>query len=276
MVKMYLDVIACSYKENIDFSQLLTLPTYNSHKIGDIWHGKTALDYSEWSYNSDIFETRNIDFILRSFMNSIKDKQNIFIKRLKEIESELSIYVVVEKEKTDTLNCAIDKDLLSFYGCLNASISIDGLVDEVFDTDLTIDDIQHIQKPQTIKPIMSLDFNINSNEPIKFSDKKFDKLKVKNGNERNKYWCKITVPEIQCADTDELVKYFYKQLEHNGIKNEISLITESKNMVISVDNRDNACYSISFESKTINFLKKLNTNLSIDFKFTSNRGGGEE
>ena len=265
MVKMYLDVIACSYKENIDFSQLLGLPTYSSHKIGDMWHGKTSLDYSQWCYNSKSFENENIDFVLRSFMNSIKDKQDIFIRRLKETASELSIYVVVEKEKKDLLNCAIDKDLLSFYGSLNASISIDGLVDEVFDTDLTIDDIQNIQEPENIKPIMSLDFNITSNEQIKFNDKNFDELKVTNGNEGNKYWCKISTPEIQFDDTEELVKYFYKQLELYGIGNEINLISETKNMVISVDNKNNACYSISFESKTINFLKKLNTNLSIDF-----------
>ena len=266
MVKMYLDVIACSYKENIDFSQLLGLPTYSSHKIGDVWHGKTSLNYSQWCYNSKSFENKNIDFVLRSFMNMIKDKQDVFIKKLNETESELSIYVVVEKEKNDLLNCAIDKDLISFYGSLNASIAIDGLVDEVFDTDLTFDDIQNIQELETIKPIMSLDFNISSNEQIKFNDKSFDELKVINGNEGNNYWCKISTPEIQCDDTDELVKYFYKQLEFNGILDEINLILGTKNMGISVDNRDNACYSISFECETVNFLRKLNTDVFIDFK----------
>ena len=270
MVKMYLDVVACSYKENIDFAKLLALPTYNSHKIGDIWHRKTPLDYSEWSYNSDIFETRNIDFILRSFMNSIKDKQDIFIKRLKETESELSIYVVVEKEETDSINGLINKDLLLFYASLNASISIDGLVNEIFDTNLTIEDTQYAEVSQENNVNMSLDFNITSNEPIRYLNKKSSELGIQNEKKENKYVCKISTPVIKCIDTDELLKYFYKQFKLDFIENTVISVTTTRNLIIYIDNGKGTPYSISFEPSTINFLRRLNTDLFIDFKLSSN------
>ena len=267
MVKMYLDVVACSYKENIDFSQLLALPTYSSHKIGDIWHGKTTLDNSEWRYNSDTIETGNIDCILRGFMNCIKDKQDIFIKRLKETQSNLSIYVVVEKDKDDSINCAINKDLLPFYARLNASISIDGLINEVFETNLTMEDVQSDEDPHVNKTNMSLAFNITSNKPIIYFNKKSCELKIQNGKEENKYVCKILTPVIKCIDTDEVVKYFYNQIKTNFIEKNVKSVTTTNNMIISIDNGKDTCYSICFEPSTISFLSKLNTALFIDFKY---------
>ncbi|MBQ9600401.1 MAG: DUF4279 domain-containing protein [Neisseriaceae bacterium] len=133
MTKMYMDFRLCSEKINFDFSDLIHYGEIEKNNIGDINSlTNNIIQCCYWSCTTTERKSHYLDSddILKDFYEEIKPNLEKIKERIKKLNLEVYICIVIEKEhEEDTYALTISKEMISFLNEINANLDFDLYLD---------------------------------------------------------------------------------------------------------------------------------------------------
>ena len=129
MTTMYIDFSLRSEKVNFDFSDLVSCGEISKNNIGDIDSKRNEIiPFCNWCCITTERKNHYIDSndIMKNFYNTIKPNLEKIKERIKKLDLEVYICIVVTTEsEDDSYSLSISKEMISFLNEISANLDFD-------------------------------------------------------------------------------------------------------------------------------------------------------
>jgi len=127
MPTIYAELSITSKKTNLrEISKITGITPADEHEINEITDRGYILDHSLWRYETEIFETYDMDYVSSQFLMTFKDSSDDLSDFIHKNECDVIIYFVIGDVTDEMPVLTISKEMIKFAARLNANIDFDG------------------------------------------------------------------------------------------------------------------------------------------------------